>query len=311
MSANSSSAHEGGCVRLVACLVLVGGCDYTPKVPPHDWRRDAQPDTVSDASSDATGEAAADVIIAGNGLPCEVQRLLARACWNCHGATPSSDAPMPLTTWYDFQAPARLDPTTNVGVRCLARMRNAANPMPPPPATLTAAEIDAFAAWLDAGMPPGTCDEPIDDPFAGPVMCTTQRFWLDGNEGSSSMHPGRDCIGCHLEAREGPRLWVAGTVYATGHEPDDCYGVPRSGALVVEITDARGRIYRLPTNKAGNFFLEREDDVPLALPYTARVIDAQGNQRAMSSAQSVGSCNTCHTTTGAEDAPGRVVAPSE
>ena len=44
------------------------------------------------------------------------------------------------------------------------------------------------------------------------------------------------------------------------------------------------------------------------VPYKARV-KAGGKMSAMASAQTTGDCNSCHTTTGAEGAPGRVLIP--
>ena len=56
----------------------------------------------------------------------------------------------------------------------------------------------------------------------------------------------------------------------------------------------------------GNFYLERK---AVAVPFSVKVIDGQGNSRAMVAKQSDGDCNGCHTATGAQMAPGRVMAP--
>jgi hypothetical protein len=119
------------------------------------------------------------------------------------------------------------------------------------------------------------------------------------------MHPGRACIDCHATRARAPRFVIAGTVYPTAHEPNECNGVDgaKTGAQVV-ITDANGKELTLPVNSAGNFFTESA----VATPYTAEVV-ANGKTRAMGAAQKVGDCNSCHTQDGASGAPGRIVAP--
>ena len=118
------------------------------------------------------------------------------------------------------------------------------------------------------------------------------------------MHPGMACIDCHTREREGPSFSIAGTVYHTAHEPNDCFGGSVTGAPIVQITDARGDVIQLPVNAAGNFFHEGS----IALPYSAKVI-AGGKERAMVKAQTIGDCNSCHTDVGVNDAPGRVMLP--
>ena len=114
------------------------------------------------------------------------------------------------------------------------------------------------------------------------------------------MHPGGDCISCHTQ-RHGPTLTIAGTVYASGHEPTDCNGA--SGATVI-VTDAAGQMLSIATNPAGNFYYRGA----LTPPFHAVVV-YQGRTRAMSSAQTSGDCNSCHTESGANGAPGRIALP--
>ena len=123
------------------------------------------------------------------------------------------------------------------------------------------------------------------------------------------MHPGQACIDCHtrgVRGERGPRFTLAGTVFASGHEPNDCNGVNgKAEGASVEITDANGRVTRINVNAAGNFYLEQ---VPLASPYTARV-SYQGRTRSMVTPQTSGDCNSCHTQSGANGAPGRIALP--
>jgi len=100
-----------------------------------------------------------------------------------------------------------------------------------------------------------------------------------------------------------PQFEIAGTVFPTAHEPDDCNAENPAGVAVV-ITGADGQSFELAANRVGNFFLLER----VAMPYTARVI-SQGRVRAMRTAQRSGDCNGCHTQTGAGGAPGRILLP--
>jgi hypothetical protein len=119
------------------------------------------------------------------------------------------------------------------------------------------------------------------------------------------MRPGEACIACHTSEGEGPRYAIAGTLFPTGHEPDDCNGLPgEPGGLKVIITDANGQEHELTPNSVGNFFLGGN----LATPYTAKVVSDAG-ERLMLTPQQDGDCNKCHTADGISGAPGRVVVP--
>jgi hypothetical protein len=109
------------------------------------------------------------------------------------------------------------------------------------------------------------------------------------------MDPGRDCMGCHSFA-------AAGTVYAGFNEPTNCAGVE---GLTITITDANGTSWQLTSNAAGNFHL---GNAPIVFPITASVSDGV-NTRAMSTPQYSAACNSCHTESGSNGAPGRVVSP--
>jgi hypothetical protein len=115
------------------------------------------------------------------------------------------------------------------------------------------------------------------------------------------MRPGEACLGCH-DGKRLPAFIAAGTVYATGHEPNDCNG--SSAAASVVITDATGMSFTIVVNSVGNFVLYE----PLTMPYTASVQTATGT-RVMMTPQTNGNCNSCHTEKGANGAPGRIVLP--
>jgi hypothetical protein len=232
-------------------------------------------------------------------LPCDVQAVLDADCTSCHGNPPSGGAPMALERYADLAAPGTGG--VSIAQRAWIRMTSTTTPMPPAPASpVPAADVATFKAWLDAGMPMGSCG--TSDPFAGPPTCTSGTYWT-GGEGSSRMHPGVACIACHAQTGgEAPRYTIAGTVYPTGHEPDNCNGEP--GGATVVITDANDATYTLTVNSAGNF----SSRLAVAFPIRAKVVQ-NGNERVMATPQSTGDCNTCHTQDGASSAPGRIVTP--
>lgn len=131
--------------------------------------------------------------------------------------------------------------------------------------------------------------------------CATGTRWTGGESESPNMLPGETCIGCHREEDDGPR-GAAGTVYLTLDEPDHCYGMP---ALTVQITDANGITHRTTTSPSGNFYFEEQ----IATPFTAKVIDRDGGESVMLTAQTETDCNSCHTAEGLNLAPGRIIAP--
>lgn len=237
------------------------------------------------------------------GLPCDVSQVMQRSCTSCHGSPPTV-APIPLVSYADLTAASAFDPTKKVIERAVIRMQDTANPMPPSGGA-SAADIQVLQSFIAAGLPMGSCGG--SDPFNTQAVCTSGRTWTGGNDGSSNMKPGYACIACHAASQDAPKFQIAGTVYPTAHEPDGCLGTPSGAGITIEITDARGTVVSLPVNRSGNFYY-RSRTSPLQLPYTAKV--RQGTKvRAMSAAQMSGDCNSCHTQSGANGAPGRIVAP--
>jgi hypothetical protein len=118
------------------------------------------------------------------------------------------------------------------------------------------------------------------------------------------MEPGMACISCHqsMGGPEAPLFDLAGTVYATGHEPDACNGA--SAPATVQVTDAKGNTIAMTPNAVGNFYYLGA----VALPYTAKVV-FNNKVRAMVTPQTSGDCNTCHQQSGVMGAPGRIVLP--
>ncbi len=255
-----------------------------------------------DASSDA------EVLDAGtiaSGLPCDVAAVFTTYCASCHGATPAGGASDSLVTRDQLLGDSSLRPGTNLLSLAIARMRDGSMP-PAPAAHVPPAEIDLVDAWSTAGHPEGSCSL-APDPFAAPDGCASGTRWTGGNHESPLMRPGGACISCHTSMREGPALTIAGTVYGSGHEVDDCNGAASSATspVVVEVTDATGRVYALTPNAAGNFM---QVGGGVTLPVTARVL-FEGRERRMITAATSGDCNGCHTLRGASGAPGRILVP--
>ena len=233
-------------------------------------------------------------------LPCDVATLLAAHCTSCHGTPPGSNAPMPLDSHAALTAMSTSFSGQTYAQRSLVRMQDSASPMPPGTGvTVPAADIAAFASWVNAGTPTGTCAP--TDVFSGPPRCTSNGFWTGGN--GSQMHPGVACISCH-DSGEGPSFAVAGTVYPTGHEPDDCNGSGASGATVT-VTDRNGAARTFTVNGAGNFSGNAGIGWP-AFPITATV-SFHGRTRSMGTAVPSGDCNLCHSQNGT--AVGQIAAP--
>ena len=150
-----------------------------------------------------------------------------------------------------------------------------------------------------------------DDPFARDPVCSSDEYWTKGNQESPLMHPGMACLTCHkaMEPEVATRFPIVGTVYPTGHEPDDCLGVDGPAeAVFVEVTTADMKVIQLPVNSSGNFRHDVLSDGAIEFPITARVVQGD-RERRMSTPQATGDCNHCHTQAGEQGAPGRIVAP--
>jgi len=245
-------------------------------------------------------------------LPCDVETLLVNRCDSCHGATPSGGAPRSLVTYANLTNPDPANSSMTEAQVAVQRMQNSTSPMPPSPASpATSAEIATLQNWINAGYPSGSCSGdagvPNNDPLGAAPTCTSKTTWTRGTNGSSSMEPGQACISCHARSGgEAPTFVIAGTLYPTGHEPDNCNGVSgtATGAKVV-VTGSNGTIVTLTPNGVGNFY----SSTSLPGPYKAKVVNASGVERVMSGTASTGDCNSCHSQSGSNNAPGRITLP--
>lgn len=264
------------------------------------------------AGGNGGGASSAGGAAAQTGVPCDVADILAAKCLSCHGATPSAGAPMSLVTYEQLTSPSKADATKTYIERSVLRMGDAAAPMAPGANVAdNAADIAVLQAWITAGTPQGDCGNSMaPDPFANPAGCLTGKKWPKNQEGSR-MNPGEACIKCHKTDFEAPNLTVAGTVYASGHETDLCYGIdtstPDYADVRVIITDANGVEHSMKPGLTGNFSTSQS----IPGPFKAKVISSKG-ERVMNSVQSNGDCNLCHTEEAGGNgsmSPGRIVVP--
>jgi hypothetical protein len=281
--------------RCLVVLVLVAACGNDVELTP-----DA---TIADAFDPGPDE-----------LPCDVEAALLAACTTCHASPPNSGAPQSLVSRYDFFKPATTLDGQSVAQQALVRLHDSLRPMPPasePPAS--AAQLAVLQAWLEAGTPPGSCGAIAPKP--APTSCPSMTFWTDGETGSELMLPGKPCRACHQVEATQLAYFFAGTVYDTFYTQDLCNSPPPSGARIELLDDADGTVtMTLLPDAAGNFTsLDVSPGVPT--PYRARLV-ANGLAREMTTAQTNGDCNGCHTEQGTHvlpatlDAPGRLVWPA-
>jgi mono/diheme cytochrome c family protein len=248
------------------------------------------------------------------GLPCEISKIVLSSCDDCHGSMLDDGVDAHLLTYDDFMARHDEHPDKTIAEVALERMRATDKPMPPDK-RLDESDIETFEKWVKAGMPRGTCgDESSDDSDAGTdggddpgepdaaSVCTsgtTYNAKVDNN--SSLMSPGTTCVSCHAE-KKATKLFAAGTVYGSLHEPDNCNGTQGSNLSVILI-GADGVSHTVPVNEAGNFV--RYTSIPV--PYRAMVVRGT-DVREMKASVIDGDCNRCHTEWG-DGSPGRVMAP--
>ena len=248
---------------------------------------------------------------AATGLPCDVQGVIENRCIACHDGVTQ----VALLDYDDFLAKSTKDPSKTLAEAAVLELK--AKTMPPTPAVPPEEdEVLAFEEWVDGGtkknpesctdMPPDLDGGALDGGADASTGCTSGKTWDGGDEGSPLMHPGRACNNCHQQ-NGGPNLRVAGTVYPSLKEPDECIGSAPPPPLTVTVTDSRPgrpRTVTMQVNASGNFFTRTQ----LRPPLRAVVSDCQ-KTRAMQGSVTSGDCNSCHTSVGVNGAPGRILAP--
>jgi hypothetical protein len=285
-------------VVLAVLAVAVAGCGAQV-----DWNGQAAGGIVTGTGTGTGGGSGSTTGLTFDGLPCSVATVLQNNCTRCHGATLAGGAPYSLTTRADLiqLAPAPYAAQTK-GQRCVARMAAATAPMPPAgTGAVAAADQAAFSDWVDAGMPAGTCGS-----VAPPQIVCTSGVMSSSREGQN-MRPGEACQGCHQGNGEARGYSYMGTVYPTLHEQTDCDSLPPSSVVVDILDPSSGAVLQTlaPSSRSGNFLGSG------VVPYKARVRNlSSGNVLTMTTAQTSGDCNSCHTELGANGAPGRIIWPN-
>ena len=125
------------------------------------------------------------------------------------------------------------------------------------------------------------------------ALCISGEKWIAGDMGHPEMHPGRDCVGCHVE-HDGPPLALGGTVYPVNTQEVDCYGVP---GVTLEITTADNLVYTLESNAAGNFYLEGDPSTvakPLSVVMHGWDVNGTPKDFMMTIQPETGDCGHCH-----------------
>ena len=280
-----SRSTRGPVAAIATALLSIGGCYY--------------------ASESGAGDPPP---VNSDEFPCEAAAVLS-TCWSCHGSPPRGGADVSLDTIAAMEAGSTVAPGQNLAERSLVRLRDTVKPMPPRGYPRpTDPQIAAFEAWIGDGMPPGSCNGTNpDDP--APTVCTSGTRWTGGNRESPDMNPGLACRACHLRDEPQKAYFFMGTVYPTLHEQDACNSTVPTGTRV-EILDASGAVrVTMQVRGSGNFY-SRATSAGLTLPYTARVVSAAGSVIEMTTKQTSGDCNACHTEQGAEGAVGRILFPT-
>lgn len=136
-------------------------------------------EAASPGSPGGGGTDAAAPAPASNGLPCDVDAVLAANCRQCHTSPPQFGAPMPLTSHDALHAPLPSDGSRKVYERVVERIASDQSPMPPPPnARLSDADRATLTSWVAAGAPSSTevCGTGPAPKPAPTVACTPNVF---------------------------------------------------------------------------------------------------------------------------------------
>lgn len=282
--------------KWLACVLVcaVAGCYFTP---------DAS--NGSQNSSSAIADAAPPDP-STTGLPCDVAAALSSCAGSCHANPPSGGAPISLVTYADLTADSTAYPGQTEAQRCVARMQDGTMP---PGGGVSPNDVLTLQSWISAGYPQGSCGGDAAADSAPVTVCTSGKN--AGTGGSPTMDPGRACIACHGSTyRTGS---FAGTIYPTLHEPDQCVGDSLS-SLRITVQDTSGDQIVMAPNSSGNFCSNAarctvvSTTGTMKMPYTVTVTNGT-KSISMTTPQTSGDCNSCHTVLGKNGAPGRVVAP--
>ena len=245
-----------------------------------------------------TGGASGAAGAPASGLPCDVATYLAAKCTSCHGKPPLPSALAALVTYDDLKATSKEDPTKNEAELSVARMKNAASPMPPG-ALPSPADVAILESWIAAGYPMGSCGSGSGGDAGSPPPPPPSVFdgapAFQARTGPRAHNAGRDCMTCHRTGGdEAPRFSFGGTLY-------DKSGNPVAGAEV-RLVDTNGKATSVYTSTTGTFYGQ---GTGFAAPAQVGVRNASGAADMISPLQASngGACSSCHCTGGSCTVP--------
>jgi len=236
---------------------------------------------------------------------------------------------MGLGSYEDLTAPSISDPKRKVADVALTRMQAPVRPMPPSPSPRASADqTTALSAWIAAGYPKGSCgsaDGSVEgggNPYNTPLVCTSMKTFV-GDEHTypkgtarEQMFPGIACQTCHgagMLKADAPALAFGGTAYPTAHEPDNCNSTNIVAGAMVQVVDAKMKMFQATIDPVGNFSVRATTTSPVTFPIEVKIVSG-GKERIMGEPAPNGDCNGCHTVNGnnvdgGNKAPGRIMLP--
>lgn len=165
-----------GCLGLLGVMMLAAACSGS---------ENATPDGANGSSSGTSGGTSGGPAVGGF-LPCDVDAVLAKNCRQCHSDPPKFGAPMPLVSFSDLHADAKLTQGKKVFEMVGVRIHDDAEPMPQPPnPRLSAGDSATIDQWVKAGAPAGAsaCSSapPVDN-GPKPLACTPDQKIRPGSK---------------------------------------------------------------------------------------------------------------------------------
>jgi hypothetical protein len=164
------------------------------------------------------------------GIPCDVNEVLATQCRGCHADPPRYGAPMSLVSLDDMSAPAPSDPARTVAEVMRERLVDPVSPMPPT-GEMSVTDRDLLDGWLAAGTPacegPDCDDPPPTEPPIGPdaLDCDVSHTFVAHADGAEA--------GYHVPREGADNLYQCFTF----HSPFD--GVTQATAWAPIVDDER------------------------------------------------------------------------
>lgn len=133
----------------------------------------------------------------------------------------------------------------------------------------------------------------------------------DDKTSISTHHQGQACLECHKEGTNGaPKLKAGGTVYTLLTAVDGTSNLATGHLIQLKMASDDTLVKFLAGNGTGNSNL-KTTTITASDTFTAQVVDANGKVvKSSGTATHNGerlNCNACHTATGKNDAPGRII----